>query len=219
MTPADVESIRAALEAVAAGWLRRAVEKIDAKVSDARAHAANALTERLRAEADGRPTIRLGAKSRSFAAALARLDELLIALVGPSEVSLAGLVRDAREDLYRHAFALHREHVPSELHIRPDPEPTAANVVLIRTTPIHGKDPHAELMRPFGVARSGLKATLGLAGSSDATRARQGDLLAVWERRTRDALAQAVEGLLSDSLVYTDREAMSDIIHDDFKDD
>jgi hypothetical protein len=213
MTPADVTAIRAALEAVAAGWLRRAVEKIDARVSDARARAANALTERLRAEADGRPTIRLGAKSRSFAAALARLDELLTALAGPSEVSRRGLVRDAREDLYRHAFALHREHVPAELHVRPDPEPTAANVVLIRTTPIHGKDPHAELMRPFGVARSGLKATLGLAGSSDATRARQGDLLAAWERRTRDSIARSVEGLLSDSLVYADSEALSDVIH------
>jgi hypothetical protein len=216
MIPADVESIRAALEAVAAGWLRRAVEKIDGKVSDARAHAANALTERLRAEADGRPTIRLGIKSRSFAAALARLDELLIALAGPSEVSLAGLVRDAREDLYRHAFALHREHVPVELHVRPDPEPTQANIALIRAAAPHGHDPRTELVGIVADAARGLKATLGLAGASDATRARQGDLLTAWESRTRDALVTAVEGLLSDSLVYVDSEAMNDVIHPDF---
>jgi hypothetical protein len=218
MTPADVTAIRAALEAVAAGWLRRAVERIDSKISDARAHAANALTERLRAEADGRPTIRLGAKSRSFAAALARLDELLTALAGPSEVSLAGLVRDAREDLYRHAFALHRGYVPSELHVWLDPEPTRANVALIRAAAPHGHDPRAELAGIVAGAARGLKATLGLAGASDATRARQGDLLRAWESRTRDSIARAVEGLLSDSLVYADSEAMSDIIHPDHMD-
>jgi hypothetical protein len=213
VTPADVTAIRAALEAVAAGWLRRAVERIDGKVADARAHAANALTERLRAEADGRPTIRLGAKSRSFAAALARLDELLTALAGPSEVSLAGLVRDAREDLYRHAFALHRGHVPPELHVRPDPEPTKANVALIRAAAPHGHDPRTELAGIVAGATRGLKATLGLAGASDATRARQGDLLRAWESRTRDRIARSVEGLLSDSLVYADSEALSDVIH------
>jgi hypothetical protein len=217
VTDADLDAIALALEAERARWAGLILARVERTLADAHAHAQKAVTDSLKVTPDGRPTLRRAARSPSFQAALNRLDELRTWLAGPSDVSLQGKVRDAREAFYRLAFELHTPHIPGEVRIRADPEPTQANINLVRGAPIHGYDPRIELAKSFVDADRQLSSAVALAGSTatsdrDATR-----MLAAWHARARDAIEQAVLSLLSDSVEHANTEAMADLVHPDYR--
>ena len=216
MTLDDVTRKSAALESLRAEWARPILARVGSKLEDAAAHAERAVTRGLKATADGRPTARKASQSPSFAAALARLDELWSWLAGPSKDSLQGRLRDAREAFYRKAFELHRELVPVELQVSVDPEPTVANIRLVRGALIHGYDLRRELEGPFATAKRKLAAAVAQAGSRAARDADTSDVLGTWHRQSLGAIQAAVLRALSDSVEFADTEAGMDLIHPEF---
>ena len=216
MTLADLQRKAAALDALRADWARAILPAVGRTLDDARAHAERALTQALKAAADGRPTARRAARSPSFRAALHRLDELLEWLAGPSDVSLEGRVRDARERFYREAFRLNKPLVPDVLHVSADPQPTQQNLRLVRGALIHGLDLRRELSGPFDQAKRALAAAVAQAGQRSTPGHAEADLLDAWRRRSGDAIAAAVLRCLSDSLEFADTESARDLIHPDY---
>jgi hypothetical protein len=192
------------------------VSAIRAKVSDARAHAANAVTEALRATPDGRATIRKATRSRSFQAAMARLDELWTDLCGPSVASRDGKLRDAREAFYRKCFELWTPLIPQDMRAGAD-EPTAA-AIAARTMVLHGYDLRIELAGPIGTAERNLQSAVVRAGNREATKRTSIDLLAGWEQSTRTSLEQSVRIALGDALIALDVQAGRDQVRPEFLD-
>src|SRR6476660_8950689 len=127
MTIKDLEVKSATLESLRAQWQARLLPTIDARVGDGRAS-----------------ILRINA-SPSYAAAQSRLDELWTWLAGPSETSLRGKVRDAREQFYRQAAILHFPLIPEALRARQSPDPTRDQIRMIRAAAIHGYDPRKTL--------------------------------------------------------------------------
>jgi hypothetical protein len=218
MTLTDLDRIAAELGHVQAGYAARLVAAIRSKVEDARAHAGKALTARLKDAPDGRPTVRIAAQSASYRAAVRRLDELLTYLTGPSRVSLDGLLRDAREALYRRAYDLHRDLVPEELRTA-NAEPTQARIREARGHPLHGLDLRIEMAAPMERAKVGLKAALHRAGAADTPPEMADDLLDAWGQRTTAALMQAAIRALGDAAVWADGEVRRDLVRPEFQED
>lgn len=205
------------LEIIRAEWARRLTDEIERKVSDARAHADRVLTVRLRDTPDGRATARVAASSRSFDAALKRLDELLTWLTGPSGASLNGKLREVRDQLYRRAYELHAPLVPEAVRIDLSPTPRSQDIRIVRGYPMHGLDLRDEIGGHVDRARIQLRGILTRAGDSEMTADRQDDLLDAWERQTRDSLSTAVLTALSDSMVWCESEARRDLIAQEYR--
>lgn len=193
-------------------WSVRASGRISSKVSDARAHADKAVTEALRAEPDGRATVRRANRSPSYLAALSRLDELLADLCGPSWSSRSGVIRDAREAFYRESTQKWFPQIPEGLLARKWPEPTAAGVVAARTLVLHGQDVRREVGAPVDDAKRRLASAVVLAGSRDASGRTGADLLDAWERSSAEAIGRATTLALGDARVALDRLAGRDLI-------
>jgi hypothetical protein len=217
MTDADLHAIAAALEAERARRAASILAVVGRELAAAHAHAVKAVTETLRATPDGRPTIRRANRNPSFKAALGHLDDLLTRLAGPSAVSLDGAVRDAREAFYRLAFRLHTPHMPEALRVRKEPQPTRANLDLVRGAALHGYDVRTELEAPFAVAARTLKAAVATAGSPAVSRAIGDQALKNWHDRAARSIGPAVLSLLSDSAEHANTEAMADLVHPDFR--
>jgi hypothetical protein len=215
----DLISKSEALESLRAEWAKSILSRVDAKLADSLAHAERAVTRTLKATSDGRPTARKASQSPSYAAAVSRLDELWVWLAGPSKDSLSGRLRDAREAFYKRAFELHRELVPTELHVSADPEPTFANIRLVRGALIHGFDLRRELEGPFSTAKRKLAAAVANAGQRSATVGDSSDILETWHRQSLAAIQTAVLRALSDSAEFADTEAGMDLIHPDYLED
>lgn len=179
-------------------WSAKAATLIDARVGDARAHAWNAVTQRVVTAADGRRTWRQAVLTKGYQAAVRRLEELEDELVGPTVASLSGLVRDARAAFYRASFGWWS--IPPEL-LAPDPRPTTHGERAARGLVLHGFDPRSDLDAVFTSAVSGLRAAVTVAGARNATDAQARAVLDGWEARKAHAIRQRVDGLLSDSSV------------------
>mgnify|MGYP000327653170 CR=1 FL=1 len=216
MTLTDLARKSDALESLRLDWSRAIVPTVESKIEDAHAHAERAVTQSLKATADGRPTARKANRSTSFQAALSRLDELLDWLAGPSANSLRGRVRDAREAFYKRAFALHKPLIPKELYISLEPEPTFANLRLIRGALIHGLDLRKELDGPIATAKRQLTAAVALAGQRATSGAASSEILETWYRQSLASIRTAVLRVLSDSVEFADTEAGTDLIHPDY---
>lgn len=216
MTLDDLAKKSDALESLRREWSRAIVPTVESKLEDAHAHAERAVTQALKATADGRPTARKANRSTSFQAAIARLDELLEWLAGASANSLRGRVRDAREAFYRRAFALHKPLIPKSLYISLEPEPTFANLRLIRGALIHGVDLRKELEGPFSTAKRQLTAAVALAGQRAASRADSSEILETWHKQAVGSIRTAVLRAISDSVEFADTEAGTDLIHPDY---
>jgi hypothetical protein len=197
-------------------WAARAGERIDAKFADALSHARNAVTETLKRKPDGRPTIRHASRSPSSTAALARLDELLAWLAGPSVSSLAGFVRDARATFYVDSFGAWKPFIPAELWVSPDPMPTVAGTNRARGAVLHGMDLRTELAGPIDRAKRSLRAAVAVAGRRGTTGKLSDQLLLTWRTQNQAAVTAAVHRALSDSQMDADVRAGRDLVHEDY---
>lgn len=201
-----------------ARWNRTVAAVVAAKVADARAHGAAAVTEALRATPDGRATIRRAARSRSLQAGLARLDELWTDLAGPSVASREGRLRDARESFYRLGLEMWAQLLPEEARSG-DGQAAALAIVAARAMVLHGQDLRTELAGPIATAKRSLQSAVALAGSQLASQRTSRDRLAGWELATRSALQRACSLCLGDDLVALDGKASRDLVRPDLLDD
>lgn len=216
MTLKDLQAKSEALEALRLDWSRKILPTVESKLEDALAHAERAVTQTLKATADGRATARRASRSPSFQASLSRLDEILEWLAGPSVDSLKGRVRDAREAFYKRAFALHKPLIPTMLLVSPDPEPTAEGVRLIRGALIHGLDLRRELSGSIETAKRNLTASVALAGSRSTDSRTETEIIETWHKQSLGSIRTAVLRVLSDSVEFADTEAGADLIHPDY---
>lgn len=214
----ELENKDDALAARCATWQAKALAVIERKLEDAEAHAVKALTDALKQTPDGRQTVRKARRSPSFQAAHARLDELWAALAGPSVSSLDGVIRDAREDLYRAAFALWKPLIPTPLLVQADPKPTQANATAARRIVLHGYELRQELSGPILAAQRKLLAALAQAGQRSTPNRIASDLVKTWRLQSQSAIAGAVSRVLSDSEVRLNVLAGRDLIHPDHLD-
>lgn len=201
MTLLDLVRISDELEAIRAGWEARILTTVEQRLVDAQAHAARALAERSAGRTKG--------AREALALALDRVDSIRIELAGDSDESLTGLIRDAREDLYREAFTLHREVFPVEYRVA-DPTPTRPNIELVRAAMIHGYDPFTELERPILETRRHLSITAGTVTMNNLA-------LSTWHKQSLSALTHVVRTLLNDSTEYADGEARRDLTAPEFR--
>jgi len=194
-------------------WSRRITTRIAAKVADARAHAAKAVTDVLRNTPDGRPTIRRAKSSVSFQAAQNRLSELTAELAGPSIWSREGLLRDAYAELYAASVQRWWPLVPESLRVAGDGRATAANLVRARALAPHGTDPRAELASVVEALRGRLHGAIVQTASAGPSPLAGGlDRLAAWELAARTAITRTAVLLLGDAEVALDRQAGVDLV-------
>lgn len=200
-------------------WIGHCMARVAAKLDDAKAHAVNAVTQTLKDTPDGRATIQKVKRSSSYRAALARLDELLDILAGPSSRSLDGLMRAAREDFYTDAFRLWRTLIDESLWRSKDRHVSQDGISVVRGLPIHGLDVRDELRGRFDRIKRHLAAALAVAGG----RSTPGDVatqaIDTWHKQSVASLALAVRLALSDGQVAADTQAARDLVHPDHLDD
>ncbi len=216
MTIKELDAKSAALELVRLRWEQRLLTRVRSKVDDAHAHAVKGLTKRLKETADGRASLRHLGQSPSYQAAVERLNELWAWLVGPTQTSLKGKVRDAREAFLKEASWLWHPLVPEEIRSRSEHFPTQAEIRMIRAAAIHGSDPRKVLEGPILTAQRSLKAALEQAGQRSTPGRVEDDMLEAWRNRTTGSLSQTVTILLNDSVEYADTEAGRAMIHPDY---
>lgn len=203
-----LEAMAPVLDARMRPWLGRGVEKVQAAVDQAAAHAITALTETLKATPDGKPTERAVRRSRSYRAATARLLELWDALAGPSIDSTEGLIRDAREDLYRKSFAFWTEHLEGE---DPKAAPTRRQVTLARVAIIDGYDLRTEVGAAIRSATADLKRAVTAASNSTTPSRVATDRIRTWQATKGGALRILAARLISDSNVSAHNQALIDL--------
>jgi hypothetical protein len=195
VTRVDPDSARVA---AVRQWSVKAATLIDARIGDARAHAWNAITQRVVTAPDGRKTWQQAVLTRSYKAAVTRLDEIADDLAGPSKYSLDGLLRDARAAFYRDAFG--RWNFEPQ-YLAPNPVPTKSGERVARGLVIHGYDLRSEVLDATQTASNGLQAAVTMAGRRDMTDDQARAVLDGWESQKAHAIRQRVDGLLNDSYV------------------
>lgn len=184
--------------------------KIRAGVENAAAHARNALTETLRETPDGRATAAKVRRSRSYHAALARLDELRDAVVVFAEV-----VRGAE---YRRAWRFWRGHLPAD-SLRPGADDAPeANLRRCRAAMLHGMTTRQEIEGRILPYRRRLLAALTVAGGRATRKADAADLIAQWAKGATDGIAATADAMLNDSFVLADRLAGRDVVRPELLD-
>ena len=199
-------------------WVERVSKAIEGKIDDAAAHALKAITETLRRTPDGRLTDQRALKNPSFLAAMARLDELLTLLTGPSNRSLDGLLRDARESFYIGSFAIWKTAYEPDALISPDPVPTQIGKARVKATPTHGGiDMHAEWSTLIQGAKDDLRRAVNAAASTDSLRTTATDRIDTWRRQKTAAMIRAASLELSDGDMMAHNAAMVDIVKADLR--
>ncbi|WP_165251166.1 hypothetical protein [Paludisphaera soli] len=196
--PDDLAAIDRRMRGRIAPWIRRASEVVGAKIDDARAHAQKAVTDSAKAARDGRATAILVRRSRSYLAAVARLEELLTLLAGPRSTSNAGLIRDAWEASYRDSTAIWRDRLDSSLWRSSDPQPTREGVATARSQFLQGYELHDWIDHPVRRAIADLGRAINLAAATAADESARLDPLDAWESTKRHALTQSVIGAIGD---------------------
>lgn len=197
---------------MAASMERELEKRIVQKVADARAHAEKAVTQTLKVTPDGRATARKATASPSYHAAIARLDELLEELVGPSLSSLEGMLRDMREAMYKQFFKATLPSIPTEFRRSVNPQPTVTALTEARSLMLHGRDLREEIGPVIDKAKQGLKTTIVLAGARDTTKKAVSEALGLWEQRAADAIARAALLAHGDAMIALERIAGRDLI-------
>jgi hypothetical protein len=193
------EAMNAALDARLLPWIGRAANLITARVADARAHVDRAITDTLKDTPDGRPTVLKAQRSPSYQAALNRLDELRVDLIGPATNALTGLLRDARAAFYRDSVELWKRVIPPENRRVPDPQPTDRGEAIVRGAIIHGLDLYREIVPGFIRVRNNLFAAVNGAGRTGSHAKSSKAIVDRWEKDTRDHLVKRAMSSLSDS--------------------
>lgn len=217
LAPHD-RALALALARAASGFIARAHALIAGKVEDAHGHATRALTKSLRRTPDGRRSLLALNLSPQFAAAARRLDELLAGLAGPSERSLEGVLRDAREGLYAEAMAHGWGLVPEPFRARRKPVPTRAEAALIRAAAPFGYDLRKEWSGPVEAAKLSMKAALEQAARRSTPDHVADELLDAWASSTSASLARKATSSVGDSAVLADVEANRALIDPVFLD-
>lgn len=189
---------RAEDAAVAARW-REAAATVERGTAAAGDHALAALTGSLKAEPDGRRTLAKARRSRSYAAAEARLTEL--------GADLVGMVRSAREQFYRDAYDHWSRVMPTEFLKAVPPVPTARELSAVRGFPIGGTTVAAEFGALVAGARRRLLAALTRASARGRPASVAVDAVRAWRAREAGTLASAARRALSDSQVFADTAA------------
>jgi hypothetical protein len=202
---------RIAIETLAVAWAARATVPIAAKVADAKAHALTGINRSLVDTPDGRATFLRVARNRSLEAAIARLNELLTLLAGPSTRSLDGLISDAWEAIYRDCRSYWEKTLPPDLlH---DRFPSSDQIRAARGLIINGYDARTALARVIDPARRMLRPLL-VAQASRVQRMgdRRGSLKA-WEISTVKSIALATSNAILTGSFMLDRMASRDVIN------
>jgi hypothetical protein len=200
----------AALPGLLTPWLVKVKRLIDSKIDDAAAHALKSITQRLKNTRDGRPTARKAVQSPSYLAAAARVEELRVALVGPTTASLSGLLRDARQAAFEQAFEIWRPILEPRWY-RVDSMPTQEGINIARGAILHGTDLSREIAGSFEITKRGLFASVNTAGHSLTTAARADDLVELWRKQSTARIFAACSLAMGDvqlSLLYAVRHAM-----------
>jgi hypothetical protein len=189
---------------------------IDGRIDDAAAHSHKAVTLTVQVAPEGRATLRKVARARSQKAAHARLDELWVALVGPSRASLDGLIRDARESFYRDRLKFWAASPMLAEILRPPPydptRPAAARVAQVRGYVQFDKELRHEVGDVITDARRCLDTVVAAAGSRATTGHEGADLIDSWATRTKDALFLNVRLALDASETFADKLAGRDVV-------
>lgn len=197
-------------------WVRHGLMRVGEVMNSARDHAENAVTQTLKRTPDGRATAARIRMHPSFKAALRRLAELQDEIGGPSVTSLSGMVQDATEAFYRDARKWHANDVPDEY--QGSSAITDAQVAYVRGLLWYHKPIRTAFQPKFLTIRNDLIASLGAAGTSDATK-RDGTMaLKTWEQNARFRLGQQLGAAMADMNVAADRQAMKDTMHPDLAD-
>lgn len=147
--------------------------------------------------------------------AAARLRELHEHLAGESAESLRGVIRDAREALYRKAAALHFPTIPAEYRGRDTPEPTEPQRASFRALIAHGYDPYSYLANTFKAAEAKLIAL----SRSPAVAQHPAPTLTAWADEVDRNLRTAVRTLLVDSAEQADVIAGRELLNPELVDD
>jgi len=187
-------------------WHHKAIRMASAKLADARAHAESAVTETLKKTPDGRASIALIRSNPSYKAALNRLDELWVAIAGPSVTSLNGLIHDVAEACYRDAVEFWRERTPKKFQ-SPDRGITASQVQYVRGLLWYGKTICDAFEPVIMRAKSDLAAAIGAAGSAD----RDNLALKTWETKQQSVIAKRIDLAINDADQRSDLQAMRDV--------
>ena len=199
-------------------WLVKASRLVESRISDARAHAEKAITDAAKETADGRPTARRIERSPSYQAALARLDGLQAALIGPSTDSLQGLIRDARAQFYKDSIPLWLPHIDLEFRVSPNPQPTIEGERFARGALIHDYDLHREVAPRFVSVANALFASLNQATRGIAGAKHGSFVLNLWQRRAVGSITRVVEDSLSDGQEAVHQAVSILLIHERYRD-
>lgn len=179
-------------------WVNKATSIIRARVEDASSHAVRAVSRKLLDTEDGRQTYKAVKKSRQYLAAISRLYELQAALAGPSEVSLDGLIRDAREEFLRNAYTAWGPAL-SGPYFKLAAQPSAEAIRAARGAPVHGMELRHELDGSFDVSIRALRQAIAAASLAGATPEMSQKTIDAWEQSTAMRITNAVITALSDS--------------------
>lgn len=209
---------RNALQPILAKWTKACRSQAERKLADARSHAEKAVTDGLKSTKDGRSSLLRINASPSFKAALARLGELLETLAGPSETSLAGMIRDARAAMYAAACEEHFAAIPAKYRSRRTAAPPVQSVNEARAATPHGLDVRSELLPTFRRLETNLKAAIERAGRKMATQEYAMGMIDQWHSDASRLMLKQVDVILDDSLVWCDYWAWSDLVHPDYVD-
>lgn len=220
MKLSDLDGKAKRQEAAVARWYSLITRMIASEISDAVAHAQKAVTGRLMDTADGRPSARRVSASPSMKAAIVHVRAIREKLTGPTVRSLDGMLRDAREDFYWSARDEWREILPSQMIGDSAPGPAKSRTDWVRGFPLHGMD----LAKEFRAAEvrivDSLKATVELLGRSvEVMDGGRGDRLTTWRTQAENRLQTMVKIALSDSQVFADRVAQSDLVRPELREE
>lgn len=199
-------------------WQKMAATAVAKGVAAAHAHAVVALTDTLKRTPDGRATIRKARQSRSFAAAIADLDDTWGRLAGYSTTAINGLVRDARSDFYSESFNQWVDLIPVEFLNEKLPEGSVARrLTEMRRLVLHGMELRVEIGAKVGDAKRTLLAALEQAARKSNPGHVATDILDGWRESSTSAITRSALVALSDSQVAIDGIAMVDVTKPEFR--
>lgn len=209
------EARQVALLAVVQPYVDMAAKRIGDRLHDARAHAERAITAVAVGADPGRATLRKLESGRSQSAALARLDELLVDLVGPSVDSRKGIVRDAWADAYRDGRAHWRAVLDPSILAPRHAEPSRADLARARTIVVLGYGAR-EYLAPAvdGVGRR-LRAILATASNRGWSEGAREDHLSDWSTTAAKSLTVRTAQLIRTGAFHLERVSGRDSIRPD----
>ncbi len=217
MTDSQLLAKAVAQSKLITAWEARINPKVQVAVDKAHAHAVIALTERLKQTPAGRPTLRSATQSPSYQSACADLRRLWFSLCGPSKASLDGLLRDARESLYRASYASWIKFMPDESSVGSETFPPASRIPEVRGLILHGYELRNEVGPKILKAETNLLATLEQASKPGVVTNEATKRISDWADVTRISLISTIQTCLSDAAVAVQSIALIDAMKPEFR--